>query len=519
MVGIALLALCVFFHLYRLGQTPGWDAQEGYNLDTAWNLLHGRLRLFALTSDFAQHPPLFYLQLALAIRLFGYNILALRALTALYAILTCGAILLIGRRILGVAPALWAAAVYTVAPVLLANTRWGYSYTQLAFVGLLCLWAAWQYQQSPARRWLVIAALLAGLAAFSDYEGIAWIVFVALAVWHAEGRAGWRRGLLALAIGAGVLLVGLLACLIAAPGVFVADFGTTLTRAGGGNPLVQTLDLLINYYRLLAYDPWLLLGVIGLFLIPRSQPRGFLLGATALLALVTLKVRDIGPSLHTVVPLLPLLALGAGVALDLAVRRLDGWLTRWLAPLFARASALQGSKTGQSLLLRFAVTLIVFVVVVSPVAIATASDAAGLASTLATRQDAQLTIPADTQAVANYIYAHAQPGDLTLASPAVAWMFDGPPNAPSLRGADILQLLAQSGQAAAFYPAGLSADRWAYRVTLGAARYVVVDDLIRQLAAPNQLPALIPLLRTVERWAAVYIRGQYVVYARPSLIT
>src|SRR5579862_1229527 len=73
-----ILALCVFFHAWRLTQTPGWDPQEGYTLDIAWNLAHGQVRLFALRSAFAQHPPLFYLQLALAIRLLGYNMLALR---------------------------------------------------------------------------------------------------------------------------------------------------------------------------------------------------------------------------------------------------------------------------------------------------------------------------------------------------------------------------------------------------------------------------------------------------------
>ncbi|MEO7000853.1 MAG: glycosyltransferase family 39 protein [Ktedonobacterales bacterium] len=546
-VGAALLALCVFFHLYRLAQTPGWDAQEGYNLDLAWNLLHGRLRLFALTGDFAQHPPLFYLQVALAVRLLGYNMLAVRAVTALYALLTCGAILLVGRRILGIAPAVWAAAAYTVSPVILANTRWGYSYAQLAFVGLLCLWATWRYMQARGRpaaeaaplglgpqsppvrageragdsswRWLVIASVLAGVAAFSDYEGVAWVVFVALVVWRVEGRRGWRRACIALTIGAGMLLIGLLACLIAAPGVFVADFGTTLSRAGGGNLVIQALDLLLNYYRLLAYDPWLLLGVVGVFLIPRSRPRGFLLGATALVALVALKVRDIGLNLHTIVPLLPLLALGAGVALDLAVRRLDSWLTHWLAPVAADAGANQGSNRLASLGMRFIVTLIVFVVVVSPVAMATASDAVGLSGSLTTRQDALLAPPADAQAVADYIYAHAHSGDLVLASPALAWMFDSPENAPSLRGADILQTLAQSGQAAAFYPAGLPADRWAYPVTLDVARYIIVDDLIRQLAAPDQLPALMLLLHHAQRWPTVYTRGQYTVYERPIAAT
>ena len=77
-VGLAILALALYFHSTRLGATPGWDPQEGYNLDLAWNLAHGRLRLFALTSAFAQHPPLFYLQLVLAIRVFGYGIVAVR---------------------------------------------------------------------------------------------------------------------------------------------------------------------------------------------------------------------------------------------------------------------------------------------------------------------------------------------------------------------------------------------------------------------------------------------------------
>ena len=189
----ALLALCVWFHLWRLAQTPGRDPQEGYNLDLAWNLLHGHLRLFALTQDFAQHPPLFYLQLALGIRLFGYNLLAVRALAALYALLTCGALLLIGARLLGAGAALWGATVYIVAPVMLANTRWGYSYSMLAFVGPLCLWAAWESLAASdplaARRWLLVAAGLAGLAAFSDYVGVAWIVFVALVGLTRD----WRR--------------------------------------------------------------------------------------------------------------------------------------------------------------------------------------------------------------------------------------------------------------------------------------------------------------------------------------
>ena len=79
--------------------------------------------------------------------------------------------------------------------------------------------------------------------------------------------------------------------------------------------------LLFNYQRLVTYDAWLLLGIVGLFLIARARQRTLLLGAVALLALAMLKVRTVGPSFHTATPLLPLLALGAGVALAAGAAR------------------------------------------------------------------------------------------------------------------------------------------------------------------------------------------------------
>lgn len=508
---LAVLALQAFFHFYRLGQTPGWDPQEGYNLDIAWNLAHGRLRLFALTSAFAQHPPLFYLQLVVAMRLVGYSIVAVRAVAAIYSILTCGALLLVGRRIVGVGPALWGALAFTVAPIVLANTRWGYSYAQLAFAGVLCLGAGWRYRETSGKRWLVLAALLAGLAAFSDYEGIAWIAFVAVVALERRQR---RHALIATGIGVGVLVVGLLGCLIASPGIFLADFGTTFLRAAGGNVILQLILLLVNYYRFATLDAWVLLGIAGFFLAP-TQARGYLLGVLATVGLIALKVREIGLSLHSIMPLLPLLALGMGVALDLALRRLYGWSLGWMNTLLARRPA-RHAPEAQPLPSRFGAALLVFVVVVSPLGLALASDAAGLSGTLPTRQDALLATPGDAQATMAYVVAHAHSGDLVLASPEVAWRFDHPADAPSLAGADILQALAQSGQSAAFYPTGLPASRWAYDVSPRRARYVVVDNLTRQLATPDQVAALAQVLAQVRQWPVVFTRGQYVVYERPT---
>lgn len=539
-VGLAILALALYFHSYRLGATPGWDPQEGYTLDLAWNLAHGRLRLFALTSAFAQHPPLFYLQLVLAIRVFGYGIVAVRALAGMYAVLTCAALLLVGRRLLGAGPALWAALAFTVAPIMLANTRWGYTYAQLAFVGVLCLWATWRYSGSPrdfssweSRGWLLAAAALAGLATLSDYEGIAWVLVVALVAL----RRNWRDAALATGVGLALPVAGLLACLAAAPAVFLADFTTTLGRASGGNPVLQGVMLLVNYYRLATVDVWLTLGMVGLFLVP-ARVRSFIFGVVAVLALVVLKARDIGLSIHTAVPLLPLLALGVGMALHTALRRLYIWSIGWLAPVWLAAQLRLRALPMRSVqhagvaspspaeplnehtaprAVRLAAATIVFLVVVSPVGVSLASDAAGLASTLPTRQDELLATPNDADATARYVFTHARAGDLVLASPEIAWMFDQPAApAPATFGADLLQTLAVRGQAASFYPAGLPASRWAYDTSLGRARYVVVDNLIRRLTKPDQIAALKPVVEELQRWPAVYTSGQYTVYERPA---
>ncbi len=480
--------LCAFFHLWRLDATPGWDPQEGYNLDIAWKLLHGHPRIFALPTAFAQHPPLYYLQLAFAIRIFGYSIVAIRVLAGVYALLTCVAI------------------IFTVAPLMLASTRWGYSYAHLTFLGLLVLYAAWRYFQTPTLQWLIAASALAGLAAFSDYVGIAWVLFVALLAL----RHSWRSGALAAGVGAGVLLLGLLVCFLAAPSTLLTEITSTAGRAAGGNLLTQFLELLVNYYRLLSFDPWIVLGIIGLALIPAARARGFLLGATATLALVALKVRIVGPGFHTASPLLPLLALGAGVALYRASEHLSQWAHTWFSSAVTPSTS-KGKGVGVLGLTTLS-ALVVFLAVISPLAIAAASDASGLSTTLPTRQDAHLATPGAAQAAANYVLAHAQPGDLVLASPEIAWMFNAPNDATGhqriLHSADILQVIAQSGHAAAFYPASVPLSDWAYRVSLDSARYVVVDNLLRTLAAPDQEPALIPLLAQAQQWPVAFEQGQ-----------
>jgi 4-amino-4-deoxy-L-arabinose transferase-like glycosyltransferase len=510
-----VLLLAVALHLIHLSQTPGWDGDEGYNLDIAWNLLHGRLRMFALTSAFVQHPPLFYLILALAIRLFGYSMLTLRALAIFYSLLTTLALLSVGRRMVGPGPAIWGALAFTIAPLALDNTRWGYTYSQLMLLALLGVYACWRYLETHAYRWLVAASILSALAILSDYEGAFLALLVILVAWRVRPRHIWT----AAGIGLGIPLLTLLALLAATPATFLSDLAATAERAGGGNLIVQFLNVIINFQHLLSLDVWVLLGFVGLWFIRDARLRGLIFAALALMLIAILKVRDLNPYFHSGVPLLPWLGLGAGLAIDRGITTLYAWLNSWWDALLTRRT--QGARW-LAFAKRFSVALILFLALISPLGITIAADAVSVANDLHTRIDSSLALhPADAERAARYILAHAQAGDVVICSPQVAWLLDDPEDSSGhdtgILATEPLQSVAYSGQAIAFYPANLGTDRFAFDPSVAHARFAIVDTFWKALAAPDQAPQVKPLLTLVESWHKLYQVGEYTIYEQDVL--
>ncbi|HEY7358245.1 MAG TPA: glycosyltransferase family 39 protein, partial [Ktedonobacterales bacterium] len=491
----AVLLLAVALHVIHLSQTPGWDSDEGYNLDIAWNLLHGRLRMFALTSAFVQHPPLFYLMLALAIRLFGYSMLTLRALVMVYSLLTTLALLSLGRRMFGPGPSVWGALAFTIAPLALENTRWGYTYSQLMLLGFLGVYACWRYLETRSYRWLLLASALGALAVLSDYEGAFLPLLVILVAWRIHPRHIWT----AAGIGFGIPLLAALALLATTPATFLSDLAATAGRAAGGNLIVQALNVIINFQHLLSLDPWIILGLIGLWLIRDARLRGLVFAALALMLVAILKVRDLNPYFHSGVPLLPWFALGAGLAIDRGITTLYAWLNGWWDALFAR---LASGPRWLARVKRFSVALVLFLALISPLGITIAADGVGVANGLHTHIDTSLALhPADAERAASYILAHAQAGDVVICSPQVAWLLDDPEDSSGhetgILATEPLQSVAYSGQGIAFYPANLTPDRFAFDPTVAHARFAIVDDFWRALAAPDQAPQVKPLLTLV----------------------
>lgn len=56
---IAITVIGAYLRYANLATNPGWDGDEGYNINIAWNLAQGKMQMFATTYAFVQHPLYF----------------------------------------------------------------------------------------------------------------------------------------------------------------------------------------------------------------------------------------------------------------------------------------------------------------------------------------------------------------------------------------------------------------------------------------------------------------------------
>jgi hypothetical protein len=104
--------------------------------------------------------------------------------------------------------------------------------------------------------------------------------------------------------------------------------------------------------------------------------------------------------------------------------------------------------------------------------------------------------------------ARLHPDDVVLAMPQVSWLFQA-------RTAELLQAVAITGRASAFYPGGIPRRRWVYDVHLAAARYLVVDTFTCIWISQNSAERAL-VRRAEHTWRLVYAHGEYQVYENPA---
>ncbi len=503
LLGLILL-LAAYLRLAHVATNPGWYTDEGTHLDIARHLLAGEVQYMAVGQSmllFAR-PPLFHLALAGWFGLFGVSIAALRSFTGLLGVLAVLLLYVLVRgshnrssRDGGAKRALLAAGALALYPQAVLYSRMGYSYHLMTPLLLLALLAVYRYSAGQRRGWLAAAALLLGCGVLVDLSGGALVAALALVLLLVRPRdLLWSLPLAALPFG-----LYALALLLSVPQAFTFDLAFTLNRLGGSSLAEQLTSIGRNVTMLLASDLWLVAGAAGLLLLKPVSLRGLALLFSAVYVLVMGRTLALyGLSLHYMIPLMPLVALGVAGLLHDGLPRMWAGLREGLGAVGHVPERMVTLLAGGALVLPGAAAL----------AFVLALPFLSVAQGWQTAFDPLLVRPADAQTVAALVNRCAMPDDLVIASPGIAWVF-------TVRVADFQMAVAITGEDAVHLPGSTPLNRYVYDPHVENAAYVVVDGLWRGWGSVH-MPGAVRLLAHVEQaWTPVLTAGQLSVYANP----
>ncbi|HEU5316363.1 MAG TPA: glycosyltransferase family 39 protein, partial [Chloroflexota bacterium] len=301
----------------RLAQTPGWDGDEGYNLEIARRLAEGHAQAFAVSQSFVQHPAGFYALLAPVTAAFGADLTVARAAAALCSSLVAGVLYLSARRGHGERAAILGALVFAVAHYIVLHNRFAYTYNLLLLWTALTLWCVTRAEETSSRRWWVGGVVSAACGLLTDQVGIALPCFVALRALPDLPRATVSLGAALAPAALFHLAMGLIS-----PQAALEDWTQSLSRVTleapgvAGGPAARVALWFVNYFHLLRAEWWWPAAVSGLFCVPELRARRRLLTLTGAIVVPTFALREIDPFFRTAIPLFVPGALGLGALLD-----------------------------------------------------------------------------------------------------------------------------------------------------------------------------------------------------------
>ncbi len=513
-LGVCLiLGVAFYFRFANLRANPGWYSDEGVYINYAENLAQGRWQTFALLDSpmLIQRPPLFLFVLTAAFKLWGADIVVLRGLAAFYGVLSVGLLYLLARASLGMRLAFLAAGLLAICPWIVAYNRIGFTYSQMAPLFLLTVLASLRFVETGKASWATIACLAAGLASATDYLGaVAPILVIGVFLVYD------RRWLLP-----GVCLMGLILAAAFAP-VYLAnpqrfwdDAHYTFSIRVSISPLLQIVNVVFNYAELLRRESWIVVGLIGLCLLPGRRAKLLILLVVGLTVLVTVRtLTPVGRGLHYLLHIFPFIALGLAAFVDWSVPRLFCFLDTVFSDLRCSLFGSQNNaaldrawRAGQ----RVVSSGTVFLLIVSPIIWMVFADVVqsvyGNYFIFTGNDDLTLSAEKDVNQVVDYLRLHINADDLVLASPQIAWAI------PTLQTDFSLASLCDGKDTG--YPAGLRQLRFAYHCSLKDAAYVIFDPLARTFAI-QVVPGMENLIQQVEQWPLVFRAGDLEVYKNPK---
>ncbi len=532
---IFLLLAGTVVRVRHITSIPGWFRDEGTYMEAAWNAARGEARIGPLNhtwvSPFQTKPPLHALTSGAWMHVIGAvrgdqrpNIQVFRWFSAL-----CGLLVILGVHRLGWAfgpppLALLATALVTFEPWTVMFNRMGLPHNLLAVEFMAVFLLAHRYFEKPSVGRLAATAAVAATAPLTAYYGLALPIALCVAV----ALMGRRRDLWLAPLALLPFALFIAGLWWVRPLGLEADWAQfRLNATGTWDPR----DWLRDARDLLTVSPLIVLGLIGLALLPRRGIRPLIQITVALYLFLWLRLphnqvwlRDPHLDIHLpllvypLIPLLPLIVLGAVQTL----------ITAWLnvrAP--AEAPPVPWKRLRTTIAVIGLVAALALTLAASssfpllrglrPRAEETPPDrwiyTSALAYHLAILKSEALGSPETGPGVSPFLWDQGvADDDLVIAEYPLWWTLPGRP-------ATLTQSVAYLGGGADFFVYPVARERFAYSCDWRTARFIVLDLVTRRDRAwPGS--AVKPIVEEIESdWEEVFRAGRLIVYAPPRVVS
>ena len=525
-----ILALSAYLRLYRIGDNPGFNSDEGTAINIAYNLMQGKVQYLAINQStllFAK-LPLFSLALAGLFKIFGPGIETLRVFTALLGVLSVALLYGVLRftfqgekliHLLSPGPGvsripisalpLLSAFFMAIYPQAILYNRIGISYNLLTPLILLTFGGLAKYLENEKPGWLILAALALGIGTTNELIAFSFLpAFVIIVSSRSLKAAIWSLCFFALPF-----FIYTVVMLVTVPQAFIFDLAFTMTRVGSIPLLGQLPVAALDFAAVAHWDAWALLAVIGM-LVMGSSRIGRMVVLFYLLTFIMIggKTIVVGLGYYYISPIFPFVATGIAGLVIFLTQRVFVVFSTGIVDLYHRL----GWKPENPMMVKLTNFLVViliclalFIFVLSPYLVSMAQMVTQASQGIQTSNNWAMVDPNGARQVAAYINRKVHPGDLVIASPAIAWMFHTDVT-------DFQQVVAAKGIATIHLPSNIPANRFAFSVDEKKARFVVIDRIWRNWASV-EMPAVKDLMEEVEKWRVVFSLGEFTVYENPSI--
>lgn len=185
---VLVLAVSFFARFYELGLIPPWNVDDGENLSIAWNLANGRLQWLAVRYFFVPRLPLFYLASGVAVGFRGYNIVAVRIVSALCGFLATALLYFVGKRVCDTRVGLLSSLLFAVYPLAVLHNRVGFTHNLFMLLALASFYCVLRYDECRRALFIYIGCGAAALALISEVTAVSMFVFCLVYVYFFARR-------------------------------------------------------------------------------------------------------------------------------------------------------------------------------------------------------------------------------------------------------------------------------------------------------------------------------------------